>query len=96
VPLKFEVFKTISGEELTDPSIVKQLKAQKIDCSTLDGSPTDEIELTATGGTSLRYDWTEGQFIYNWKTPTQKDTCWKVTIEFQDGYSSIRAYFRLK
>ncbi len=97
VPLKFEVFKTISGEELTDPSIVKQpLKAQKISCTTLDGSPTDEIELTATGGTSLRYDETEGQFIYNWKTPTQKDTCWKVTIEFQDGYSSIHAYFRLK
>ncbi|MFN4336812.1 MAG: PxKF domain-containing protein [Candidatus Nitrosocaldus sp.] len=95
VPLKFEVFKTISGEELTDTSIVKQpLKAQKIVCSTLN-SPTDEVELTATGVTSLRYDETEGQFIYNWKTPTQKDTCWKVTIEFQDG-SSIYAYFRLK
>lgn len=95
VPLKFEVFKSISGEELTDTSIVTQLKAQKISCSIMNNSPTDEIELTATGGTSLRYDLTEGQFIYNWKTPTQKDTCWKVTIEFQDG-SSIYAYFRLK
>ncbi|MEM4345132.1 MAG: PxKF domain-containing protein [Candidatus Nitrosocaldus sp.] len=96
VPLKFEVFKTLDGVELTDTSIVKQpLKAQKMNCTTLNDSPTDEIELTATGGTSLRYDWTEGQFIYNWKTPTQKDTCWKVTIEFQDG-SSIYAYFRLR
>ncbi|MEM0030339.1 MAG: PxKF domain-containing protein [Candidatus Nitrosocaldus sp.] len=96
VPLKFEVFKTLGGVELTDTSIVKQpLKAQKMNCTTLNDSPTDEIELTATGGTSLRYDWTEGQFIYNWKTPTQKDTCWKVTIEFQDG-SSIYAYFRLR
>ncbi|MCS7141852.1 MAG: PxKF domain-containing protein, partial [Candidatus Nitrosocaldus sp.] len=56
---------------------------------------TDEIELTATGNTSLRYDTTEGQFIYNWKTPSQRDTCWKVTVEFIDG-SSIYAYFRLR
>jgi hypothetical protein len=96
IPLKFEVFKTISGEEITDTSkIVQPLKAQKINCGNLNGSSTDEIELTATGGTSLRYDITEGQFIYNWKTPTQKDTCWKVTVYTIDD-SSIYAYFRLK
>jgi hypothetical protein len=97
IPLKFEVFKTVSGEEITDTSkIVQPLKAQKISCNNVNGSPTDEIEnLTATGNTSLRYDPIEGQFIYNWKTPTQKDTCWKVTVSTIDG-SSIYAYFRLK
>jgi hypothetical protein len=96
IPLKFEVFKTISEEEITDTSIIVQpLKAQKISCNNINGLPTDEIELTATGGTSLRYDPIEEQFIYNWKTPTQKDTCWKVTVSTIDG-SSIYAYFRLK
>jgi len=51
--------------------------------------------LTATGDTSLRYDPIEGQFIYNWKTPSQKDTYWKVTVYTIDG-SSISALFRLK
>ncbi len=96
VPLKFEVFKTVSGEEITDTSkIVQPLKVQKISCGNVNSLPTDEIELTATGNTSLRYDPVEGQFIYNWKTPNQKDTCWKVTIYTIDG-SSIYAYFRLR
>jgi hypothetical protein len=96
IPLKFEVFKTVSREEITDTSkIVQPLKAQKISCNNINGSPTDEIYLTATGNTSLRYDPIEGQFIYNWKTPTQKDTCWKVTVYTIDG-SSIYAYFKLK
>lgn len=96
VPLKFEVFKTLAGVELTETSIIVQpLKAQKINCTTLDGNPSDEIELTATGGTSLRYDTTSGQFIYNWKTPTQSNTCWKVTVSTIDG-SSIYAYFKLR
>jgi hypothetical protein len=96
IPLKFEVFKTISGEEITDTSkIVQPLKAQKINCGNLSNLPEDPITLTATGNTSLRYDPIAGQFIYNWKTPTQKDTCWKVTIYTIDG-SSISALFRLK
>jgi len=95
IPLKFEVFKTVSGEEITDTSIVQLLKPQKISYSSINGLQTDEIELTATGDTSLRYDPIEGQFIYNWKTPSQKDTYWKVTVYTIDG-SSISALFRLK
>jgi hypothetical protein len=55
----------------------------------------DAIELTATGGTSLRYDTTGGQFVYNWKTPTGAGTCHAVTITAQDG-SYKTAYFKLK
>jgi hypothetical protein len=55
----------------------------------------DDIELTATGGTSLRYDTTGGQFIYNWQTPKKPGSCYQVTVGTVDG-SALSAYFRLK
>jgi hypothetical protein len=89
VPLKFELF---AGSELTDTASVKSLTYAKVNC---DGSaPVDEIETVATGGTSLRYDSTGGQFIYNWKTPTGQG-CYKVTMLAQDG-STISALFKTK
>jgi hypothetical protein len=93
VPLKFELFK--GDTELTSTSYINQpLRTQKIDCAS--GATLDDIELLATGGTSLRYDATGGQFIYNWKTPTGAGTCYKVTVSATDGSSSITALFRLK
>ena len=93
VPLKFELFSGTT--ELTDTAAIKQpLQAQKVNCTS--GAPEDAIEeLAATGGTSLRYDATGGQFIYNWKTPTGVNTCYKVTVTAQDG-STLIAFFKLK
>jgi hypothetical protein len=91
VPLKFNVF---AASEITDTAAIKQpLKAQQINCDT--AAQVDEIEVTATGGTSLRYDSTGGQFIYNWQTPKKANTCWRVTVETQDG-SKLEALFKLK
>ncbi|GAB5078933.1 hypothetical protein ARTHROSP310_20750 [Arthrobacter sp. AD-310] len=91
VPAKFEIF--AGSTELTDPALAK-FSTQKITCSLL--SPVDEIEeTTATGSTSLRYDATAGQFIYNWKTPTGTGTCYKLTMTANDG-STISANFKLK
>jgi hypothetical protein len=90
VPLKFELF--AGDNELTATTSVKSLTYAKVTC---DGSaPTDDIETVATGGTSLRYDSTGGQFIYNWKTPTGQG-CYKVTMLAQDG-STISAFFKTK
>jgi len=93
VPIKFELF--AGSTELTDTAnVVQPLKYQKISCTT--GVPTeDAIETVATGGTSLRYDTTGGQFIYNWQTPTGAGTCYNVTISSIDG-SSKTAPFKLK
>jgi PKD repeat protein len=91
VPLKFEVFSGLT--ELTDTSIVAQpLTATQSLCS---GSPIDDIELLATGATSLRYDPVAGQFIYNWQTPKKPGYCYVVTVTLIDG-TSISANFKLK
>lgn len=89
VPAQFEVF--AGTTELTDPSLVS-FSAANIQCTL---QYIDDIELTTTGSTSLRYDATAGQFIYNWKTPTGAGNCYKLTMTAQDG-SSISANFKLK
>jgi hypothetical protein len=91
VPLKFEVFE--GATEWTDTSVVQSLTLKQVACNT--GLPSDAIEITATGGTSLRYDTTAGQFVYNWKTPNMGNTCWDVTLTVVDG-SSITAHFKLR
>jgi hypothetical protein len=90
VPLKFEVFS--GSTELTDVSAVSSFSVKGISCAS---TATDAIELTTTGGTSLRYDTTGGQFIQNWQTPKSVGSCYKVTMTTQDG-SSIEALFKLK
>jgi hypothetical protein len=91
VPLKFEAF---AGSELTSTTAVKSFTQKVVACP---GStaPVDEIEITSTGGTALRYDTTAGQFIQNWATPKKPGTCYTVTMMTQDG-STTSANFILK
>ena len=89
VPAKFEVF--AGSTELTDTNIVT-MSATKITCTL---TTVDDIELTATGNTSLRYDSVSGQFIYNWKTPATPGSCYRLTMKTADG-SSIFANFKMK
>ncbi|MEO8357706.1 MAG: ABC transporter substrate-binding protein, partial [Chloroflexota bacterium] len=91
VPLKFEIF--AGPTELTDIADVKSLTYAQTSCDAT--AATDEIETIVTGGTSLRYDTTAGQFIYNWKTPKSPGKCYRVTMVTMDG-SSLVAYFKLK
>jgi hypothetical protein len=90
VPLKFEVF---AGTELTATSVVKSFVQTKVAC---DGTaPADDIEVVTTGGTSLRYDTTAGQFIQNWQTPKTAGICYKVTMTTLDN-SALVTFFKLK
>ena len=92
VPLKFEAF--AGATELTSTSVVTGFTAKTVACP---GSTAvvDEIELLTTGGTSLRYDTTGGQFIQNWQTPKKPGTCAQAIATLQDG-STITANFTLK
>ncbi len=89
VPVKFELF--AGTTELTDTSIVT-MSAKGISCTT---TQTDDIELVTSGSTSLRYDATSGQYIYNWKTPTVAGNCYTLTMTAADG-STLSADFKLK
>jgi hypothetical protein len=91
VPLKFRVF--AAGTELTTVASIKQSFVQTLTCGT--GIALDDIENYATGGTSLRYDTTTGQFIFNWQTPRTPGACYRVTLTLLDG-TSISANFKLK
>jgi hypothetical protein len=91
VPLKFELF--AGATELTDVAQIEGFTAKGITCPS--GVTTDDIEVTATGGTALRYDTTAGQFVYNWKTPTGAGKCYSITMKAKDG-SSLSANFKLK
>ena len=96
VPVKFELFKGTT--ELTSTSAVTSILAKQVNCAAFNGDPIDDIETTATGGTSLRYDATAGQFVYNWTTPkgaSQVGKCYSLTMTAADN-STITAYFKLK
>lgn len=88
VPFKFKVF--AGSTELTNTAYIKSFTYASASCTT--SVFTDEIETTTTGGSGLRYD---GQFIYNWKTPSAAGNCYRVTMTTIDG-SSLVAYFKLK
>lgn len=92
VPLKFQIFS--GATELTSVSAVKSFSTKAISCTTVSTALSDDVEITSTGGTSLRYDSTGDQFIQNWQTPKALG-CYKATMTALDG-STISALFKLK
>lgn len=92
VPLKFELF--AGSTEKTSTSDVQSFTAARVNCSP-NATSEDAIEFVTTGGTSLRYDSTAGQFIQNWKIPTGAGLCYSTTMTARDG-SRITALFKTK
>jgi hypothetical protein len=98
VPLKLNVYagsveKTGSDTFTSLTSAFQALKMK--DCTS--AADTDPIDYTivATGSTSLRYDTTGMQWIYNWQTPkVTQMTCYRTWVTFSDG-SSLEAFFQL-
>ena len=92
VPLKFQLF--AGPTELTSTSAVKSFTQTTVACPGASATMA-AIDFVTTGGTSLRYDTTGGQFIQNWATPKKPGTCYVTTMTAQDG-STISANFMLK
>lgn len=92
VPLKFRIF--AGPTELTSTAFVQSFTTVQVSCD-IASLLADPIEVTTTGGTSLRYDTTGGQFIENWQTPKKPGQCYRTTMTTLDG-STISANFKLK
>jgi hypothetical protein len=80
-PMKWQV-PNGSGGYIADLSIVKSETSGVVACTS---GVLDPLEEYATGGTSLRYDSTSNQFIYNWQSPRKAGTCYIVNIGLSDG-----------
>jgi len=79
-PLKWHVT-AADGTEVTTLNAVTSIKHKSVSCAVFSGDPTDALETTASGGTSLRYD---TQFIYNWQTPSRSG-CYELFVTLSDG-----------
>lgn len=91
VPLKFNV--SVNGvQQTTTGGLV--VTAQPISCDT--SAPQDEVEQAAiTGGAGLRYDWTAGYFVQNWKVP-KTPGCYMVRITTTQDGLALTARFNVK
>ena len=96
VPLKFNIYQSPGGPELTSTSAVANgsIAAYQVGCS--DAPAVDETNiLTNSGGTALRYDTTAMQFIQNWQTPKIPGVCYVAVMTAGDG-TTLSSYFKTK
>lgn len=91
-PLKWQISDGRGGW-ISDLSVVKSVTSTLVNCSS--GAFVDDLAITATGGTVLRYDSTANQFIYNWQSPKKPGTCYTLSANLTDG-RSITALFQLR
>ena len=96
VPLKFNIYAGTPGTTTERKSVsdIASFLYASIPCNAAAAIDTT-LEVTTTGGTSLRYDTTAGQFIQNWQTPKQPGICYQVRMTALDG-SHIDAFFKTK
>lgn len=85
-PVKFQV-KDANGAYVTSLSVVESITATATNCDPSD--TPDALEVSATGGTALRYDTTSNQFVFNWQTP-KRAGCYTLTftLDNDDTYSA--------
>ncbi len=95
IPVKWQL-RDYAGAYVRDLSAVVSIKSAPMACGAIGWLPADEIETTATGGTSLRYDLTAEQYVYNWATlRSWAGTCRVLVVTFDDG-TSYYALFKFK
>jgi len=98
VPLKFNIYAGTPGP-LTERKSVTDVMFGTVQVAAYDCAMTpgyeSAVDVSNTGGTSLRYDTTGGQFIQNWQTPKPPNKCYQVRMTALDG-SHIDAYFKTK
>ena len=91
-PVKWQL-KDSTGAFVTTLAAIKSVTYQSVTCGSFTGT-TVPLSTTAAGSSSLRYDTTANQYVYNWATPNVPG-CYTLTVAFDTG-QSFTADFSLR
>ena len=97
VPIKWQISDGMGGF-VNDLGVVTSLHSARVACANVDGvvNEIDIMEAETTGNSGLRYDTTNEQFVFNWKTAKSQGGSCDVFILSLVDRNQHKANFELK